>query len=243
MLWPWIRIAAAIVALSGVVAGLIVNVHRATRQGQDLGLVLANYFSLFTILTALLGAAALAAAAAWAMRHPGTSREPLGIALGIAVVAAPVLLLGLVFNTLLRGLPSAAALGDPAGIAALDSYAIEALHVVLPLYFLADLLFASRARGLPWWSLAVLVAYPLAWLGGTMVRGELVANPDGSAPWWYPYPFLDPHGPGGYGSVLAYIGAMLAAFLAIGAIIIAIGHYRERHASAHGARPAGAVHV
>ena len=231
MQWTWFRIGAAVTALSGVVAGFVVNVDRAAREGQSLGAVMANYFSLFTIVSTLLSVAALTAAAAWAARHPGTSREPLSIALGLAIVSGPIFLLGIVYNALLRGLPSAVALGDSAGIALLDQYAAEVLHVVMPLYFLLDLLFAPRRRGLPWWSLGVLVSYPVIWITYTMIRGELVANPDASTAWWYPYPFLDPHGPGGYGTALTYIGAILAAFIVIGVGIILIGRYRERRAA------------
>jgi hypothetical protein len=243
MYWTWFRIAAAATALSGVIAGLVVNIDRAAREGQVLADVLANYFSLFTIISTLLSVGALAAAANWAERHPGTSREPLGIALALAVVSGPIFLLGIVYNALLRGLPSAVALGDSAGIALLDQYAAEVLHVVMPIYFLLDLLLAPRRRGLPWWSLGVMVGYPIAWVAYTMVRGELVANPDGTAPWWYPYPFLDPHIAGGYGSPLIYIAAMTAGFLAIGAMVIAIGRYREKRADSRTVHAAGALAV
>ena len=244
MRWSWFRIAAAVIALSGIVAGFIVNIDRASREAQDLKLVLSNYFSLFTIVSSLLSVIALLAAATWAQRHPGTSREPLGIALGLAAVAGPVLLLGIVYNILLRGDPSGIALGDTAGIALLDEYAVEVLHVVLPIYFVLDLLFAPRRRGLPWWSLATFLGYPIVWIVYTMVRGLRVANPDGSTAWWYPYPFLDPHN-AGYGSAFTYIGVMLVAFVAIGAVIIAIGRYRERRAAVRGGAPSarGALHV
>ena len=87
MRWSWFRIAAAVLALSGIVAGFIVNIDRASREKQDLELVLLNYFSLFTIVSSLLSVIALVAAATWMQRHPGTSREPLGIALALAAVA------------------------------------------------------------------------------------------------------------------------------------------------------------
>jgi hypothetical protein len=199
---------------------------------------------MFTIVSALLSVIALVAAATWAQRHPGTTREPLGIALGLAAVAGPLLLLGIVYNVLLRDAPSGIALGDTAGIRLLDSYAVEVLHVALPIYFILDLLLAPRRRGLPWWSLAVIVSYPLGWTAYTMVRGLRVSNPDGSESWWYPYPFLDPHN-AGYGSAFTYIGVMLVGFLAIGAIIIAIGRYREKRAAVRGgaAPAAGALHA
>lgn len=243
MYWAWFRIGAAATALSGVVAGFVVNVDRASRQEHLLGDVMANYFSLFTIVSTLLSVAALAAAANWAERRPGTTREPLGVALGLAIVSGPIFLLGIVYNVLLRGLPSATALGDSAGIALLDKYAAEVLHVVMPIYFLLDLLLAPRRRGLPWWALGVLVGYPVVWITYTMVRGERVANPDGTTPWWYPYPFLDPHIAGGYGSPLTYIGVMTAAFVGIGAIIIAVGRYRERRAARGMAPATGALTI
>lgn len=231
MHWSWMRLGAAAVGLSGIAAGYIVNVDRASRQGHDLAVVLANYFSLFTIVSTMLSVVALTAAATWSRLHPERTREPLGIALGLAVVTGPILLLGIVYNVLLRGVPSAIALADSPGIALLDSYAVEVLHVVLPLYFLADLLFATRRRGLPWWGLAVMAGYPLVWLLHTMFRGEFVADPFGTTAWWYPYPFLDPHGPGGWGSVILYIAAIFVALIGIGAGVIAIGRHRERRAA------------
>lgn len=231
MRWVWFRVAAAIAACSGVVAGLLVNIDRGMREGQILGDVLANYFSLFTIVSSILSIVVLTVAARWMLRHPGTSPEPVGIAMAIAAVTGPVILLGIVFNVLLRGDPAPIAATDPAWVAFMDAWATETLHVVLPIYFLLDLLFAGRRRGLQWWSLAVIVSYPLVWTVYTMSRGERVPNPDGSTPWWYPYGFLDPH-TAGYGSAFTYIGGILLAFVLLGVAIIGIGRSRERHAVA-----------
>jgi hypothetical protein len=231
MRWSWFRLAAAAVGVSGVVAGYVVNVDRATRQGQDLGLVLANYFSLFTIVSSTLTAVALTAAAIWTMRHPAATREPFAVALGLAIVTGPMILLGVVFNLLLRGAPSAEALADSSTIHFLDQWATETLHVVLPLYLLIDLLFAVKRRGLPWSSLVILAAYPIVWIIYTMIRGELVPNPDGSAQYWYPYFFLNPHGDAGWSGAFTYIAVLTAAVIAIGAGVIAIGRFRERRAA------------
>ena len=72
MRWVWFRVAAAIAAFSGVVAGLLVNIDRGMREGQILGDVLANYFSLFTIVSSILSMVVLTVAARWTLRHPGT---------------------------------------------------------------------------------------------------------------------------------------------------------------------------
>ena len=201
MRWVWSRVAAAIAACSGVVAGLLVNIDRGLREEQILGDVLANYFSLFTIVSSILCIGVLTAAARWTLRHPGSSPEPVGIAMAIAAVTGPVILLGIVFNVLLRGDPAPIAATDPPWVSFMDAWATETLHVVLPIYFLLDLLFAGRRRGLPWWSLAVIVSYP-----------------------------LDPH-TAGYVSAFTYIGGILFAFLLLGAAIIGIGRARERHAA------------
>lgn len=103
----------------------------------------------------------------------------------MATSTTAILELGVVYNLLLRFPPAS---GEPALIAALDRFAIEALHVVLRLYMLADLLFAPRRRGLPWWCLAVIVGYPLTWTVCTMLRGELVSAPDGSTRLVVPVP-------------------------------------------------------
>jgi hypothetical protein len=236
MRWVWFRVAAAVVAFSGVVAGLLVNIDRAMREGQDVSDVLANYFSMFTIVSAMLSIVVLGLAVRWMRRNPGTSPEPVGIAMAIAAVTGPVILLGIVFNVLLRGDPSPVAATDPGWVAFLDSWATETLHVVLPAYFVLDLLLADRRRGLPWWSLTVLLGYPLVWTAYTMLRGERVVNPDGSAEWWYPYGFLDPH-LAGYGSAFAYITGILLAFVLLGVAIIGIGRARERRAATPGAVP------
>ena len=195
-------------------------------------MVLANYFSMFTIVSTILSVIALTAAATWSLRHPGSFREPLAIALGIAIVTGPIMLLGVVFNVLLRGAPSGAALTDPPPIAFMDSWATETLHVVLPLYLLIDLLFATRRRGLPWWSLPVLVAtrsrgsstrwcavnsrptHPVRRSGG-IPTGSSTRTP-----------------PGGWASAFTYIAVLTAALVVIGAIVIAVGRFRERRATA-----------
>jgi len=148
MRWVWFRVAAAIVASSGVIAGLLVNIDRATREGQVRGDVLANYFSLFTIVSSILSVVVLTIAARWMLRHPGPSPEPVGIAIAVAAVTGPVILLGIVFNMLLRGDPAPIAATDPGWVSFMDSWATETLHVVGPIYFVIDLL-GSRGRRLP----------------------------------------------------------------------------------------------
>jgi len=243
MRWPVLRMLAAVAAASGVVAGFVVNVDRAARLHEDLGVVLANYFSLFTIVSASIAVVVLVLAAVGAKREAdgrgggaaggGRRRreEPSAVSIALTVVTGAFLLLGAVFNVLLRGHPPQLAIPDPPFIGFLDSWATEVLHVVVPAYLLVDLLVGPPRRRVPWWALGLMVAYPLAWTGYTMARGELVANPDGSAPFWYPYDFLDPHGDGGWTSALTYIGVLLAGFVVLGALLILVSRFRTGRAS------------
>ena len=99
----------------------------------------------------------------------------------------------------------------------------------MPLYIVVDVLFAPRRRRLGWTALTGIVGIPLLWALYTMIRGPLVPAPDGSATYWYPYPFLDPNGAAGYQTPLTYIGIIAAAFLALGAVMVALT--RRRHDS------------
>jgi hypothetical protein len=67
----------------------------------------------------------------------------------------------------------------------------------------------------------VWLAFPLGYLAYSLARGAAVD--------WYPYPFLDPRHPGGYGRVALYcvVLAALMALLALG--IAAAGRWRAAY--------------
>jgi hypothetical protein len=98
----------------------------------------------------------------------------------------------------------------------------SAMHQVTPAVLLADWICfppwsrASYRAALAW------LAFPLVYLAYSLSRGAVVD--------WYPYPFLDPRHPGGYGRVAAF-AVVLAVVMALLAVAVnAIG--RKRAASA-----------
>jgi hypothetical protein len=98
----------------------------------------------------------------------------------------------------------------------------SAMHQVTPAVLLADWICfppwsrASYRAALAW------LAFPLVYLAYSLSRGAVVD--------WYPYPFLDPRHPGGYGRVAAF-AIVLAVVMALLAVAVsAIG--RKRAASA-----------
>lgn len=216
--WSVVRLLAALLLIAAVIAQFVSTFTYAADAGRDVATTVANFFSFFTILSNLIGAAALLAAAIWWFVRGG-AREPFGVALALAAATTYLAITGVVYNLLLRGLdPSADQVG----------WSNEVLHVVAPLVLLVDLFVAPTRRALPWRSVLGILAFPIAWIGYTLLRAPLVVGPVDGAPFWYPYPFLDPNGPDGWGGVAAYIVGIAVAFVAVGSFVVWIGRRRAR---------------
>lgn len=133
----------------------------------------ANFFSYFTVQSNLLGAAVFLAGAGFLLTRGALPRR-LDLARGGPVVYLAVTCV--VFALLLE---------DTATENAFQVYwADRILHLIFPVAVVLDWLLAPpRVRIAPAHAAAWL-AYPVAWLVYTLIRG---GNVD-----WYPYEFLDP---------------------------------------------------
>lgn len=224
--WPWVRMAAAVLGFAALIRQLTLAIGNAraaeTAWGSHVPTVGANFFSYFTVLSNLIAAATLVIGAVWMLRHHRDRRpEPVWLSTLFACASAYMIVTGIVYNLLLRHI----AIG---GIS--DVWTNETLHVIIPLVMLADVLLAPHRRALPYRSLGVIVAFPIAWAVYTLLRANLIIGPATGNAWWYPYPFLDPHLQGGYLGVLAYIIGIALVIVAVGAGVILVG--RRRAASA-----------
>ncbi len=76
---------------------------------------------------------------------------------------------GIVYNTLLRNVEL------PQGVTV--PWSNEVLHVVIPLFLLADVLLAPRRRALGWSTIAVTAIFPLVWAVYTLIRANLIIAP------------------------------------------------------------------
>lgn len=112
------------------------------------------------------------------------------------------------------------------------SWSIEftnaAQHRIIPWLVGLDWLLVATARPIriaraAWW-----MAYPLAFLAGSWLRGGLI---DG----WFPYPFLDPAEHGGWAGLVWPTGQVLLAFV-LGIFLVA-GVGRMRHRVSGGEAP------
>ncbi|MEP6469349.1 MAG: Pr6Pr family membrane protein [Chloroflexota bacterium] len=159
-----------------------------------------NFFSYFTIESNLIAVAALL----WAAAATGAGPNPrLDFFRGAATTYMTVTFV--VFALLLADTDVDTAI----------VWVDRVLHRVIPIVMMADWLIEPPAVRIDltraWWWLA----FPLAWVVYTMIRGATVDT--------YPYPFLDPAN-GGYAVVLVYSVAILVGMLLFIYAIVAIGN-------------------
>lgn len=221
-LWPYLRIGAALLALAALARQLAREIATAqaatTAWGRDIPTAVTNFFSFFTTLSGLIAALALLIGGAWMLRtKKQNDTEPGWLAVLMTFASTYMLTTGIVYNILLRGIPSHAAT---------EQWTSESLHVVLPTVMLVDVLFAPRRRAVGWGTAFTAVLFPLAWGGYTLIRGPFITDPFTATPFWYPYPFLNPHNEGGWPSVCVYFATIAVAILVIAVIVVWIGRLR-----------------
>lgn len=220
--WPYARLAAAVLGLAAIIRQFSLAVGNAiaadTPWGSHIPTVVANFFSYFTILANLIAAIVLIIAALWMLRtRRSAAPEPAWLATLLVCASTYMIVTGIVYNLLLRNIAIA-------GIS--DVWTNETLHVIIPLFLLADVLFAPRRRALPWSTMLTAAAFPIVWVVYTLIRANFIIGPAHGNPWWYPYPFLDPHIQGGYLGIIGYVIGIAAAIVGVAALVVWVGRRR-----------------
>ncbi|WP_136053761.1 Pr6Pr family membrane protein [Microbacterium sp. K24] len=224
--WPYARLAAAVLAVAAIVAQLARSIEVAqsadTDYGRHMPTVIANFFSFFTIESNVLAAVALAIGGIWALRQKDAKLvEPRWLAVLLVCASTYMIVTGVVYNTLLRGIPLPQGSTVP--------WSNEVLHVVIPLIMLLDVLFAPRRRALGWGTVGIAAIFPIVWVVYTLIRANLVIAPATGNPYWYPYPFLDPHQSGGYVAVSLYVLLIAAIIIGAAALVVWVSRRRGAH--------------
>ena len=221
--WAVVRLVGAAAILAAVVHQLVVTMGIAlqatTPYASHVPTVAANFLSFFTIESNIWSAIMLVIVAIWSLRTANSAEpEPRWIAILLACGSTYMIVTGVVYNTLLRGIEL------PQGTTVL--WANEMMHVVGPLLMLADVLFAPRRRCLGWGVVGITAVFPIVWAVYTLVRANLVISPRTGERGWYPYPFLDPANVGGYGGVAAYILGIAVVIIVAGVGVVWVSRKR-----------------
>jgi hypothetical protein len=218
-IWSLLRLAMAGAIFAAIVAQLVQSVTGAIEAGRDVLTIIANFFSFFTILSNTASAVILATAAIWYLSQGRRAKvEPRWLAFLLAAVTTYMIVTGIVYNTLLRGIAL-----EPGSIV---PWSNEILHLIGPLFLLLDLFLGPFRRALPWRTVLGIVVFPLLWVAYTLLRAPFIINPGTGDPYWYPYPFLNPNNPGGWGSVVVYVIVIAAAIIAVALLVVWVGRRR-----------------
>ncbi len=215
-----------VLRIAGVAAGIAAMVAQLIRTYEnwtDLGIqnrsgVFVNFFSFFTIDSNVGAVAVFAIGAVCLIRNEG---DPRWFTLLRASVTTYRAVTFVVYNLLLRGIELPQGTTVP--------WSNEILHVVAPLLIVLDWFFAPGRRRLEWKELRVIIAFPIAWVIYTLIRGPLAYDEVAHKPSWYPYPFLNPAlSPEGYWSVLLYVILIAGVVIGTGAGAIWVSRRRAR---------------
>lgn len=221
LLWGAFRIVTSVLLLSAVFAQAASTFSHAVANDRDVVTTVTNFFSYFTVLSNVSAAVVFALAGIWMIRTRRLSTPlPRGLSIALACVSTYMIVTGVVFNLLLRGY---------ALQAATVAWSNEVLHLIGPALILVDALCAARRQRLPWTTVLAALCFPLAWVVYTLLRAPLVTNPVTADPWWYPYPFLNPHtASGGWLEVTAYIVGIAVFITAAAFFVVAATRWNTR---------------
>jgi hypothetical protein len=199
----FLRIAVGLLVLAALVTQVTADLlHDSFKPGE--------YFSYFTIESSMMNVVVLLVGGSLALRGPRDTE--LFTSVRVAVLSYAVIT-ELVYNVLLRNIPGDGSYEPP-------RWCNEVMHVWVPIFMVLDWLLAPGRARVPWKRLWLVVSYPLAWLAFTMIRGALTG--------WYPYPFLEPAGPGGIPSLLVYVVGIAAFIVAVASAAIGFARLTAR---------------
>ena len=197
-----IRLAAGLLVLAAMTTQIADEVVHSAFTPEE-------YFSYFTIQSSMMNIVVLLTGGYLALRFKRDTVLYTGVRMATVVYAVVT---AAVYNLLLRGIPAEGYVGV--------QWPTEVEHVWIPLYILMDWLFATGRARLGWKWLWAAVGYPIAWCAFTLIRGAVTL--------WYPYPFIDPTGSGGWPSVLGYIVALSAFIVGLAAVAIKYSRLSSR---------------
>ena len=166
-----------------------------------------EYFSYFTIQTSLLAIVTLSVAGWYAWTGRTETRVMNIVRLSTVTFTIVVTL---VYNLLLRGLPDAVEDGGYVWPVLPN----EILHVWAAIFMLIDWILSSRRINLRIRTIFWVLLFPLTWLVYSIIRGLIVD--------WWPYWFINPNEPAGVTGMLTYIVGIMLFLLTIAIALLGL---------------------
>jgi hypothetical protein len=193
----WLRILAGLSVLAAIVTQITDKViHNA--------FIPEEYFSYVTIQSSLMNIVALIIGGVFALKYRRDTELLTTVRMSLVAYA---IIVGVVYNVLLRDIVAV-------GYVSTITWPNEVIHVAIPIFLVLEWLLAPGRTRLSFRRIGFAVAYPLAWVAFTLVRGPLTG--------WYPYPFLEPDGPGGWPSVWLYVVGIASFIVIMAALAISV---------------------
>lgn len=193
------RVITALVAWFALSLQLYILISNTPGNGMTSWEAVARFFIFFTILSNLLVAASLTITLLIPYSKAGRYFSKPSVTASIALY---ILIVGLVYNSILRNLWS------PAG---LQRLADELLHVAVPVFYFLSWLFFAPKQGLQFRHAFYWLSFPAIYIVYALLRGKLEG--------FYPYPFIDVNKLG-YGTVAINSLGMMLAFIITGSLLI-----------------------
>jgi len=166
-----------------------------------------NFFSYFTVQSAMLAVVTLLIAGWYALFRP---RDPVFLGTLRTMVTVYLIVSGVVFGVIVAQ-------------ASTRDYRVDVpwsdtlLHFVVPglalIAWSVDAVIAVNPP-VPWSTVGWVLVFPTGWLVYTLIRGADVG--------WYPYFFLDDTQVGGLPGVLVYCAVVLAIFVGTTAVLVGV---------------------
>jgi hypothetical protein len=168
-----------------------------------------NFFSYFTVQSAMALVVILLVAAVFALLAP---RDPAWLGIVRTLVTVYVLVSGIVFGIIVAQASTRDYRVDVPWSDTLLHFVVPALAAVA---WTTDSVIAVNPR-VPWSTVGWALLYPAAWLVYTLIRGADVG--------WYPYFFLDEAQVGGYLGVALYCLLVLVIFVVLTGVLVIVNH-------------------
>jgi hypothetical protein len=174
-----------------------------------------NFFSYFTVQSAMLAVVTLVIAGAFALLTP---RDPAWLGILRTMVTVYVLVSGIVFGLIVAQSSTRDYRVDVPWSDTLLHFVVPALAVIA---WTTDSMLGMNPR-VPWSTVGWVLVYPSLWLVYTLVRGADVG--------WYPYFFLDEAQVDGAVGVALYCALVLVIFVTLTAVLVAVNRALWRRA-------------